>query len=278
MSSVPARPASTVILLRPADPFEVFLVRRSDSIAFMGGAHVFPGGRVDDADRLDDIDALSVGSAAAAARMPDVPREVAIAHHVAAVRELFEEAGVLLARPLDARSLPPLEQHRRDLLTGAVPFADIVRRERLQLAFDELAYFAHWVTPEIETRRFDTRFFIARAPDGQTPVHDARETSHSEWLPPLDAIDQCRREMISLPPPTWTTLSMLARFRSVDEALGWARHKPIPRVQPRFERRGEQTLLFYPGDPMYPPVEGFDATETRFVLENRRWRPVTPDS
>ena len=277
MSSIPARPASTVVLLRPADPFEVFLVRRSDSIAFMGGAHVFPGGRVDDDDRLDDIDALSVGSEAAAARMSDVPGDVAVAHHVAAVRELFEEAGVLLARPLDAASMSLLERYRRDLLTGATTFAEIVRREKIRLALDELAYFAHWVTPEIETRRFDTRFFVARAPDGQTPVHDAGETSHSEWLPPLGAIEQCRRGAISLPPPTWTTLSMLSRFGSIDEVFAWARQKPIPRVQPRFERRGEQTLLFYPGDPMYPRVEGFDATETRFVLENRRWRPIVPD-
>jgi len=163
MSSIPTRPASTVVLLRPADPFEVFLVRRSDSIAFMGGAHVFPGGRVDEDDRLHDIDALSVGAEAAAARMSDVPRDVAIAHHVAAVRELFEEAGVLLARPLDTAWMPTLEQYRRDLLTGAIAFADIVRREHFHLALDELAYFAHWVTPEIETRRFDTRFFIARA-------------------------------------------------------------------------------------------------------------------
>ena len=276
--SVAARPASTVVLLRPAEPVEVFLVRRSDSIAFMGGAHVFPGGRVDATDRLDDIEATSDGMTAAVARMSDVPADVAVAHHVAALRELFEEAGVLLARPLTAISTIQLERHRRELLAGTVAFADIIRAERLRLALDELAYFAHWVTPEIETRRFDTRFFIARAPDGQTPVHDEGETSHSEWLAPLAAIEQCRSGMISLPPPTWTTLSMLSRFGSIEEVLTWARTKPIPRVQPRFERRGDQTLLFYPGDPMYPPVEGFDAAETRFVLENRRWRPVTPDS
>src|SRR5918911_523095 len=241
MSVAAARPASTVVLLRPADPFEVFLVRRSDSIAFMGGAHVFPGGRVDDEDRLEDIDALSDGAAAAAARMSDLPPEIAVAHHVAALRELFEEAGVMLAREMPAQ---PLEGYRRDLLAGEITFGDIVRAERLRLAFDDLAYFAHWVTPEIETRRFDTRFFIARAPEGQTPVHDEGETSHSEWLEPASAIQQCR-----------------------DGA--------IPRLQPRFEKRGEQTLLFYPGDPMYPAVEGFDATETRFVLENKRWRPIS---
>ena len=277
MSVVAARPASTVVLLRPARPFDVFLVRRSDSIAFMGGAHVFPGGRVDTADHLDDIDAAGDGAAAAAARMPDVAPDVAVAHHVAALRELFEEAGVLLARPLTATPSERLADYRRDLLAGAMTFVDIIRRERLRLAFDELAYFAHWVTPEIETRRFDTRFFLARAPEGQTPVHDEGESSHSDWLAPLAAIEQCRSGLISLPPPTWTTLSALSKFDSIDEAFVWARRKAIPRVQPRFEKRGEQTLLFYPGDPMYPAVEGFDAAETRFVLENRRWRPVAVD-
>jgi len=277
MTIAEARPASTVVLLRPAHPFDVFLVRRSDSIAFMGGAHVFPGGRVDAADEIDDIDAAGDGSAAAAARMPDVPPQIAVAYHVAALRELFEEAGVLLARPLTATPADRLANYRRDLLAGTITFAAIIRRERLRLALDELAYFAHWVTPEIETRRFDTRFFLARAPEGQTPVHDDTETSHSEWLAPLAAIEQCRSGQISLPPPTWTTLSMLAKFDSIDAAFAWARRKPIPRVQPRFEKRGNQTLLFYPGDPNYPAVEGFEASETRFVLENRRWRPIAVD-
>jgi 8-oxo-dGTP pyrophosphatase MutT (NUDIX family) len=282
MSIAAAVPASTVVLLRDDDPFEVFLVRRSDSIAFLGGAHVFPGGRVDPSDHIHDIGGVRLQAdpyvANIPARMPDVPGEIAIAHHVAAVRELFEEAGVLLARPLTAASVERLTADRRDLLGGRITFADIVRREHLQLALDELAYFAHWVTPEIEIRRFDTRFFIARAPEGQTPIHDSGETTHSEWVAPSIAIERCRAGIISLPPPTWTTLQMLSRFDSIEAVFDWARRKLIPRVQPRFEKRGDQTLLFYPGDPMYPPVEGFDATETRFVLENRRWRPVTPDS
>ena len=281
MSIAAAVPASTVVLLRGDDPFEVFLVRRNDSIAFLGGAHVFPGGRVDPSDHSHDfIGAVRLQAdpyVAMTARMPDVPAEVAIAHYVAAVRELFEEAGVLLARPLTAASIDRLTADRRDLLAGRITFADIIRREHLHLELEELAYFAHWVTPEIEIRRFDTRFFIARSPKGQSPIHDEGETTHSEWVAPAAAIERSRAGLISLPPPTWTTLQMLARFDSIEAVFDWARRKPIPRVQPRFEKQGDRTLLFYPGDPMYPPVEGFDATETRFLLENRRWIPITPD-
>jgi 8-oxo-dGTP pyrophosphatase MutT (NUDIX family) len=276
MSIAIASPASTVILLRPASPIDVFLVRRSDSIAFMGGAHVFPGGRVDPGDRLDDVDAMADGADAAIARMTDLPPAEAVAQLVAAARELFEEAGVLLAHPITGAAIPRLATARRALLAGTTSFLDILRAEGLRLALGELVYFAHWVTPEIEIKRFDTRFFVARAPAGQTPVHDAGETIESEWINPAEAIARCRRQDISLPPPTWTTLSMLSAFDSVDAVLAWARAKMIPRVQPRFEKRGEQTLLFYPGDPMYPAIDGFEVSDTRFVLENRRWRPVKP--
>ena len=228
------RPASTVVLLRPsASRFEVFLVRRSDSIAFMGGAHVFPGGRVDPADRVPDAQSLTDGAESSAVRMPDIPSEEAIAHHVAALRELFEEAGALLARKngrvvtIDGDSPNRFTAHRHNLLAGTTTFTDIVGAEGLRLALDELTYFAHWVTPEVEIKRFDTRFFVARAPEGQTPVHDDGETIHSEWLDPAEAIERSRREEIALPPPTWTTLSALARFDSIDEVVHWAKGKPI---------------------------------------------------
>ena len=285
MNVVEPRPASTVVLLRPsATRFVVFLVRRSDSVAFMGGAHVFPGGRVDAVDRGSNAPATVDRAEIEATRMSDVSAAEAKAHHVAALRELFEEAGVLLARrddrilTIDGESSARFAAHRRDLLAGTTTFATIVAAEGAQLALDELTYFAHWVTPEIEIKRFDTRFFVARAPHGQTALHDEGETSHSEWLDPLVAMDRSRKGEIALPPPTWTTLSRLAKFQAIEEVIAWARRTPIPRVQPRFVTRGDETLLFYPGDPLYPPLDGFETPEdTRFVLKNRRWRPVRPD-
>jgi 8-oxo-dGTP pyrophosphatase MutT (NUDIX family) len=263
MPVAPARPASTVVLLRPsASRFDVFLVRRHDNVAFMGGAHVFPGGRVDAADAW-------LGEEHA--------------HAVAALRELFEEAGVLLARRAsgalvdftDAAEAQRFRDYRPALAARSITMRDVVERERLELALDALTWFAHWVTPEIEIKRFDTRFFLAAAPAGQHPVHDDAETTDSEWMDPAAAVERCRRGEIAMPPPTWTTLRTLARFQRVEDVLSWARSRAVVRVQPGFIRTDEVTLLTLPGDPTYPPIAGFETPEdTRFVLANGRWLPA----
>ena len=286
MSVPPARPASTVVLLRPSRArFEVFLVRRHDNVAFMGGAHVFPGGRVDQADRLDQAEAFCDGVPGALARMHDVPAADAIGHHVAAIRELFEEAGALLARRADGRIIgfhEPSESarfsgYRVALASGTVTLGALAEGERLRLALDELSLFAHWRTPEIEVKRFDARFFLAVLPDGQDPVHDDSETTDSEWLDPADALTRCRRDDIMLPPPTWTTLQMLAEFTTVDEVLRWGRHRRVVCVEPGFLTMDGRTLLTLPGDPLHPAMEGFETPgETRFELDNGRWRAVRP--
>jgi 8-oxo-dGTP pyrophosphatase MutT (NUDIX family) len=282
MPSVP-RPASTVVIARPAaSTFEVFLVRRQDAIAFMGGAHVFPGGRVDDGDFAVDARTWCDGVDVAAARLPLRAEQEAIAFHVAAARELFEEAGVLLARdptgdPLafNAENEQRFADAREALLRGEFALQQLAEREGLRLGLDLLAVFAHWVTPAVETRRFDTQFFFAIAPPRQRAAHDDREATHGAWMTPADAIERCRRGEVALPPPTWTTLRWLSRCATVEDAWQWAVAQRAPLVQPRIAERTDGTrVIMLPGDPECPPVAGFAAEETRFLLENGRWRPI----
>ena len=279
----PPRPASTVVLVRPAAVgFDVFLVKRHDAIAFMGGAHVFPGGRVDVADAAGD-DSWCDGIEAVVARMPGRDRRDAIAFHVAAVRELFEEAGVLLARDgrggivrIDTATDDRFESYRRAMTARTMTLAQLAERERLRIALDALAMFAHWVTPDVELRRFDTHFFLAVAPDEQEAAHDNHETTEGTWMPPADALARCLAGEIALPPPTWTTLRWLSRFARVEDAWRAARTRPVPRVQPCFRELGDGTrIVMLPGDAECPPVDGFAAEETRFLLEAGRWRPMT---
>ena len=279
------RPASTVVLLRDTTGGpEVFMVRRHEGTAFMGGAHVFPGGRVDAADR-DATDEWCDGLDAAARQLPGIDRADAVAHHVAAIRELFEEAGVLLARDdrgaivslADAQTHARFKAYRDEVHDGHATLRDIVRRERLRLSLDSLVPLAHWVTPPIDTRQFDTRFFLTRAPANQVPAHDESETTHSAWLTPRRAIAQSIDGTIVLPPPTWTTLRELEPFASVDAATEWARHRRISRRMPKMLDENGRRMLLLPGDPQYQ--EATDAEqplETRFVLIDKRWRAERP--
>jgi 8-oxo-dGTP pyrophosphatase MutT (NUDIX family) len=232
------RPAATVVVVRDTSPgggFDVLMLRRNDKVAFMAGAYVFPGGRVDES---DIVRAQSTTVGALTRRFPDLTLEEELPYRMAAVRELEEEAAVRV----DAAALVPI---------------------------------AHWVTPEIETRRFDTRFFLARMPLDQEARHDEREMTALAWLSPADAITRSVGGEIMLPPPTWTTLKRLMRHRTLQELFAWAAETPIVRVQPQFLRDEARTLLTLPGDPTYPTIDGWDVPEdTRFLLQEGRWRPV----
>ncbi len=250
----------------------------------MGGAHVFPGGRVEAADYWDDA-AARFDDMADVSRSGGLPAEEAAAFRVAAIRELFEEAGVLLARDEAGAMLAVGEDaverfavYRHELNAGCLTLAELTRREHLRPALDALALFAHWVTPEVETRRFDTRFFLALAPASQDAAHDRLETTEGTWIAPAAALARCLRGEIALPPPTWTTLRALSRWQTVEEAWQWACSQPAARVQPCFAERADGTrVVMLPGDPECPPVPGFDAPERRFLLEHDRWRPIDPD-
>ena len=275
------RPASTVVVLRDSlrGP-EVFMVRRHEATAFMGGAHVFPGGRVDASDRAGDASWCD-GIEHAVRQLPDMDGAEAVAYHVAAARELFEEAGVLLAADetgatvslADHGTHGRFKAYRDEVHDGRLTLRAVVERERLRLRLDTFVLFAHWVTPPIDTRQFDTRFFMTRVPPNQTPAHDQSETTHSTWLTPADAIAQAASDLIVLPPPTWTTLRELEKFANVEAALAWAQHRRISRRQPKMLEEGGHRMLLLPGDPLYQEASDFEQpAETRFVLVGKRWR------
>jgi 8-oxo-dGTP pyrophosphatase MutT (NUDIX family) len=278
------RPASTVVVLRDcATGPEVFMVRRHERTVFMGGAYVFPGGRVDAVDHEGD-NAWCDGVEHASKQLAALAPSEAVAYHVAAARELFEEAGVLLARDeagsfaslANAEDHARLKHDREEVHAGRTSLRAIVDRERLRLALDTLILFSHWVTPPIDTRQFDTRFFMTRIPPDQTPAHDETETTHSTWITPAHAMAQARAGDMVLPPPTWTTLRELEAFASVEEALAWARRRHVTRRMPKVLERDGQRLLVLPGDPLHPDPAGPGnenaPAETRFTFIDRRWR------
>jgi 8-oxo-dGTP pyrophosphatase MutT (NUDIX family) len=268
-----------VVVLRDssAGP-EIFMVRRHVGTAFRG-AHVFPGGRVDEADHDVADPSWCDGLDHARHQVDALPPREAVAFHVAAARELFEEAGVLLARDTRGRfvSLAGAADHERfmryraDVHAGALALRAIANGESLRLALDVLVHFAHWVTPQspIEGRRFDTRFFMTRAPEEQVPAHDDRETTESVWLTAAEAIRRAQEREIVLPPPTWVTLRELERRHTVDAALAWAAGRRVSRREPTIVDHGGGRVL------VMPPDSGPDPTpyETRFAVTDGAWGP-----
>ncbi len=283
------RPASTVILLRdgerPVGP-QVFLVRRHEGTAFMGGAHVFPGGRVDDADREVAQPSWCDGLDVAMRQLDRVPAVDAVAFHVAATRELFEEAAVLLARDrsglfvslIGTEEQARFRQYSADVHAKNLTLRNVIEREQLRLALDTLVPFAHWVTPPIDVRQFDTRFFLTRVPPRQTPVHDDRETTQSSWMTPAAALHAAAADRIVLPPPTWTTMRELEGFQTVDAAITWARERKATRRQPLLVEQDGVRMLVMPGDPLHPdpPADEDSGAEVRFVQVAGRWRAQRP--
>jgi 8-oxo-dGTP pyrophosphatase MutT (NUDIX family) len=285
MDAVTPVPAAAVLLLRDEPPgstgsrVEVFMVKRHDRVAFMAGAYVFPGGRIEAPDAWTEPARWSDGLSPLAERLTDLDSAGAGAHAVAAVRELFEEAGVLLARRAAGAFVSltePVEQarfddHRRALHRGERSLLAIVEQEDLRVAFDILVPFANWVTPAAEPIRFDARFFAVRLPPGQHPLHDAAEATDGCWMSPADALQRCARNELFLPPPTWRTLRDVAQFASVEEVLGWARSRPLLRLEPTLVEEGGRRALILPPDPGSPV--GF-RTAIRFVFDDGRWRPA----
>ncbi|MEZ5178177.1 MAG: NUDIX domain-containing protein [Acidimicrobiales bacterium] len=270
-SPVELRDAATVLILRDgAAGLEVFMLRRNLNSDFVGGAHVFPGGAVDPEDRHVDLEPVCLGRSDA-----DASRRLGIdagglAFWVAAIRESFEEAGVLLAYGPDGEvvDLDHLAgrdrwaEHRRAVDMGERRLIEVCEAEGLRLAVDGMHYFGHWITPEGAPRRYDTRFFLAAAPTRQTPLHDDREVIANEWVRPADAIDRVRAGELVMMPPTISCLRAVARFDTAAEALAAATEiTDVPTILPRVIADGSGVRIALPGDPEYhnPTVEP-DAT------------------
>jgi len=231
-TDVPIRPAATLILARQGrrGP-EVLLLERHRRSAFVAGAHVFPGGALDPADHAAELHRLCTSPNTSSPAPGD---SEALAYRVAAIRESFEEAGVLLARTAGNALLQPgagvpaeqLQRYREALLQGQLDMSRICHQQAWRLDTASLYYYSRWVTPPGQNRRYDTRFFVCEAPPGQEGLACQRETVGQLWLTPAQAIDLWRREDIALVLPTAITLQELADFDSVDALLEMARHRP----------------------------------------------------
>jgi len=246
------RDASTVVLLReaPGGP-EAYLLRRVKGMAFAGGFHVFPGGSVD----LDDEDAEIGWAGPSPAQWGEwfgASPELARALVCAAVRETFEESGVLLAGEsadhlLEDVSSDEWEAEREALEAREQSLSQLLARRGLVLRTDLLRPFAHWITPEVEPKRFDTRFFLAEMPQGQVCRHVGSEADERLWVRPADALDQ----QLQMLPPTQDSLTRLAAYSSVAEALADTRQVTL--VAPKLVVLPDDSVKFVvPGDSDYP--------------------------
>lgn len=263
MPPAPLRDAATVMLLRD-DPdgggIEVCMLQRNLASEFVAGAYVFPGGSVDPEDRGPAAEAVCDGLTDARASELLGVEQGGLGFWVAALRECFEEAGVLLARGGDGRVLDfrddeiaaRFEDHRRRLNAGEVGLLDICRQEDLHLDVADVHFVSHWITPELAPRRYDTRFFVAAAPPGQVARHDEGETIDTLWVRPGDALARGEIGEVELLPPTLANLRNLVTHPTAESALAWARTvTDVVTVLPIVLVEDGQVVILRPGDPGY---------------------------
>jgi len=292
--------AATVILLRNKEPggFDVFLLKRHEKSSFMGGNYVYPGGRVDRDDGSLEICSLSKGmtfeEAQKVLRGTFSPEE-SFAHWVAAIRELFEEAGVLLAYDQNGKLFQPRNQDERDkfllyrklLQEGKINICEIAQKEDLLFALNQLHYYAHWITPEAQSQRFDTRFFLTRYPSGQEASYDQKETTAGIWITPKKALEENLKRDVILSPPTLKTLEDLSRFESIEDIFHSLKKEDIQPILPILMKISNNALIVFPWDPEYEifrkgeipspinhgrPSQSGDNT-TRLLMVGNRWLP-----
>lgn len=276
--AAPIRSAASLVLLRDArDRIEVLLLERSVDDTVLAGAHVFPGGKLDREDADDAVIArLDADPAALHAMLgePELDARQAAALHVAALREAFEETGVLMARGADAATVA----RARALHREGHGWGELLEALDLRLDASLMRPWSRWVTPKVPTmmrKRFDTRFFIARLPEGQVPEPDPREAVAALWMGARDALERYGSGEIDMVAPQIMTLAHLSRFADVDAAMRDASGRRPPVIRPEAIETETGRIICYPGDPAHPVSERAMPGPTRLLFEKNRFRPET---
>ena len=272
----PPRPAASLVMLRDgASGLEVFLLKRHGLSDVLGGAYVFPGGKLDAMDReLDPVAHLDLAPEALhqALGEPETDLDTGVGLYVAALREAFEEAGVLLAE----RTGVELATRAQALSRQGMAFDEVLAHMGLRLCTRQVVPWTRWITPRVPsfaTKRFDTRFFVAAVPTGQVATHDNRETVESAWLSPRAALTQYWEREIALAPPQIMGLAHLSRHHDVASVLEEARRRPPPLVQPEpFDDDGMRVIC-YPGDERHTVSERALPGPTRLRHVQGRFEP-----
>jgi 8-oxo-dGTP pyrophosphatase MutT (NUDIX family) len=275
--STPPRPAATVVLLREGDAgLEVFMLKRHGLSDVLGGAYVFPGGKLDREDsEASTLRHLDVAPERLQGELgePELDPVSAAGLFVAALRETFEEAGLLFA----AGAAAAHAENATRLSREGVRFAEILERLELPLAASRIAPWSRWITPRVPSvmnKRFDTRFFVAAVPEGMEARHDDHEATESLWLSPRGVLESYWRREVELAPPQIQSLAHLCRHATVGQVLAEARSRRPPLIQPEpFLVEGERVIA-YPGDERHPVRERALPGPTRLVHRNGRFEPM----
>jgi len=247
----PAVPAATIMLLRDGEAgLEVFMVVRHHQIDFASGALVFPGGKVDAQDtdaRVLDRLAVYEGATAGQSEL-----------RAAAIREAFEESGILLARGREHGALPPedrLAGWRDGLNDKSLTLGELLEAGDLTVSCDDLIHFAHWITPTFMPKRFDTHFYLARVPEAQIAGHDGHENVDSIWITPRQVIADAQAGTRTVIFPTLSNVVKLAQFQSVEAAFEGTRRSPVVPILPWTEQRDDGRYVCIPTDAGYTLTE-----------------------